>query len=238
MILIFIRFSSSFRVKRCFAMPKNNDVKGIVRKIIKDYILNNHVIICNTEIPDDKSGNAVEKFAEMINLSENLMKLTPGESEHDKEIYEKTLKRIKAIWYELKDYFPVFDEEELKEIISSRARVFKVERCIDVARILCIREKPMRFTEIKDEAMELESFRASSMSINKLLSRTLRYLSKANLVIKVGRKTIKGNVVDTYYFRLFSMKVLGRTCRNCKFIKSVEWIRDKMDELIAQAKKD
>ncbi len=83
-------------------MPKNNVVKDVVKKIIKDYILNNHIIICNTEIPVDKSGN----------------------------------------------------------------------------------------------------------------------------------------VVDTYYFRVFSMKVLGRTCRNCKFIKSVEWIKDKMHELIALAKKD
>ncbi len=88
---------------------------------------------------------------------------------------------------------------------------------VDVAKALHSRNRPMRFTEIKEEVKMAESFRLKDTSINKSLSRALTYLAESCLVLKCRRRKPQGGLVDTYYFRLFRFEDEKRGAENAGF---------------------
>jgi len=139
-----------------------------------------------------------------------------------REEYFTRLKKIRKLWMEFEQNLPLYTEEEIRRVLRERIGKVNYERCLDVCRALARMERPARFTEIRESIRDSPEFAVVETSMNKVLSRTLKYLVSAGLVVKCSRITRSGREAETYYFRLFRLlKGRRRECERCEVLQKI-----------------
>ncbi len=207
--------------------------RQIVGKILKEHFRNGKIKVSDDIIEKQRGivREVLEKYNWMVDEIIYLSKIVIS-----KEKYEEKLARVIEVWKEIESFLPVLSEDEIVEIVKINVGFVDFRKCADVAKALHSRNRPMRFTEIKEEVKLAESFRLKDASINKSLSRALTYLAESCLVLKCGRRKPQGGLVDTYYFRLFRFEDEKRECRECWIYRRIKEIVEKIErgEVIEQ----
>jgi len=119
-----------------------------------------------------------------------MVKLLTGSRGREIEVFEENIKRVLKIWIEIENEFPLFSAEDVKMVIHNSIGFVNLDRCAEIAMRLGD-ERSLKFTVIADLAVRCKSFRNLRRdSLNKVLIRTLRYLTDAGLLINTwaGKK--------------------------------------------------
>ena len=119
----------------------------------------------------------------------------------------------------------LFSAEDVKMVIHNSIGFVNLDRCAEIAMKLGD-ERSLKFTVIADLAVRCKSFRNLRRdSLNKVLTRTLRYLTDAGVPDKhMGRKERK---VKSMYFRLYRIHD-SSSCIGCRILRELEKLLERL----------
>ena len=183
--------------------------------VLIDGMENGWLVRNNYEIPqeilnaiDENSKKVAEKYNKMVKIIQECRECV------EKTCYwEKLLEALK-LWQELEHELPQLFLEDIVRILERNRIIVRYNRCVSVAIAASRFRRYFTFTEILREIKFTKSFSGvREISINKILSRVLKYLESSGLLIKTWR--ISKLKADVVYFRLFRIRS-GETAKECK----------------------
>ena len=140
------------------------------------------------------------------------------------------------LWIEIEPAFPVVLEKDVEMLVRRNIGFVDLRRCAEIAMRIG-RLPPIKFSDALDMARRCDSFREiKDNSMNKILSRVLRYLKFSGLLIKTWASGSKGRKVRSMYFRIYRVIDRGeQKCGECHFIRDIRELLRRIEELYSDA---
>ncbi len=177
----------------------------------------NGCMLLNVEECSDQ--DSVRKYNEMIRL------LTAARM-YEGRTHEEIVRRALKLWREIEPELPVLDGDDIRKIVRSNVGFVDFEKCISAAFEIGKYARPVRFTEVKESVRHCSSFeKLRERSLNRVLSRVLRYLEQSCMLVRTWEYRKSGNRVNVLYFRLYRISLDSDACKTC-------WVADELRRIL------
>ena len=194
-------------------------------EVLKEEIRKGMLVRNSYYLPEDVKSKCsepeiVDKYNEMVFYLLNARGV-------DIKSFEWYVERAFDIWVEIEPEFPCFSEEEVREVVRINVGYVDFQKCAEIA-IELTNYGPLGFGGISDIARRCESFKGlCDNSLSRVLSRVLKYLENAGLLIKTWGIGKGGRRSKSRYFRIY--RRFGKERKYEELIKELKKLIEKYE---------